>query len=128
MGHDVNMHGGVKRDKDTYLEMLERNKILADFKVLGVTGARPVFWDHPRCDVYSLWQPAKLHTFLLGLLPRFIDLLVKMLKNKQLMKRFIHRFKHVPRYPGLNIFKVGYDQVQSWQGKEMRHMLRFLTV
>ena len=55
MGHDVNMHGGVKRDKDTYLEMLERNKTPADFKVLGVTGARPVFWDHPRCDVYSLW-------------------------------------------------------------------------
>ncbi len=57
-----------------------------------------------------------------------MDLLVELPKKKRLIKRCRQRFKNMPNYLGLKILRVGYDQVQSWQGQDMRHMLRFLTV
>ena len=40
--------------------------------------------------------------------------------------RFNDGFKSIPPYPGFPRFKRSYEEVSSWQGKEMRTMMRFL--
>ena len=43
-----------------------------------------------------------------------------------LLDRFNRRFKSMAPYPRFARFKRGYTEVSSWQGKEMRTMMKFL--
>lgn len=47
-------------------------------------------------------------------------------EERGLLDRFNEKFKSMAPYPGFARFKRSYTEVSSWQGKEMRTMMRFL--
>ena len=46
--------------------------------------------------------------------------------DRGLLDRFNLRFKSIAPYPGFARFKGSYTEVSSWQGKEIRTMVKFL--
>ena len=55
-----------------------------------------------------------------------MDWLVEYLWQREILGRFNDRFKSIPPYPSFQAFKRSYEDVSSWQGKEIRTMMRFL--
>ena len=45
---------------------------------------------------------------------------------QKIKAQFKERFKSIPPYPGFEPFKLSYEEISSWQGKEIRNMMRFL--
>ena len=84
------------------------------------------FWRFPLCNVYRLWQPDALHLLHLGILKTMMDWLVGYLRKWKILGRFNERFKSILPYQGFQPFKRGYEEISSWQGKEIRTMMRFL--
>jgi len=117
------------RDQDVYLELLDETNIDI-LHNLGVHPIRNQFWQYPLCNVYRLWQPAELHQLLLGLVKDLLHWLLKYLKARNIKDQFDNRFTSVPRYPGLQLFSKPFDSMKSssWQGKEIRAMIRSLAV
>jgi len=97
---------------------------------LGVHPIRNQFRQYPFCNVYHLWQPDELHQLLLGLVKDLLHRLLKYLKARNVKNQFDNRFTSVPRYPGLQHFSKLFDSMKSgsWQGKEIRGMIRTLAV
>ena len=48
------------------------------------------------------------------------------LRQQGILGRFNNHFKSVLPYPSFQAFKQSYKDVSSWQGKEIRTMMRFL--
>jgi hypothetical protein len=129
MGHSTFRPLDNSRDQHIYLELLEDNHIDA----LHTVGVHPIcnqFWQYPLCDVYRLWQPDELHQLLLGLVKDLLHWLLKYLKARNVKDQFDNRFTSVPRYPGLQHFSKQFDSLKNgtWQGKEIRGMIRTLAV
>jgi len=99
-------------------------------RYIGVHPIRNQFWQYPLCDVYRLWQPDGLHKLLLGLVKDLLHWMLKYLKARNLKDQFDNRFTSVPRYRGLQRFSKPFDSMKSssWQGKEIRGVIRTLAV
>jgi hypothetical protein len=126
MGHEKGEAKDKARSQNKYKELLKKGSV----KKLDSRYVQPVYnnlWDYPICDVYQLWQPDVLHQFLLGLVKHVMEWLIWHLKDVKLLSRFDKRFKSIPPYPGFYPFRRSYSEVSSWQGKEIRTMLRFLV-
>jgi len=97
---------------------------------LGVHPIRNQFWQYPLCNVYPVWQPDELHQLLLGLVKDLLHWLLKYLKARNVKYQFHNRFTSAPRYLGLQLFSIPFDSMKSgsWQGKEIRGMIRSLAV
>jgi len=111
------------------LELLDKTNIHV-LHTLGVHPIRNHFRHYPLCNVYCLWQPDELHQLLLGLVEDLLHWLLKYLKARNLKDQFDNRFTSVLRYPGLQRFSKPFDSMKSnsWQGKEIRGMIRTLAV
>jgi hypothetical protein len=89
------------------------------------------FWTNlPLCNVYRLWQPDELHQLLLGLVKDLLHWLLKYVKARNVKDQFDNQFTSVRRYPGLQCFSKPFNSMKSgsWQGKEIRGMIRTLAV
>jgi hypothetical protein len=111
------------------LELLDETNI----DVLHTLGVHPIcnqFWQYPLCNVYRLWQPDELHQLLLGLVKDLLHWLLKYLKARNVKDQFDNRLTSVPRYHGLQHFSKPFDSMKSrsWQGKEIRGIIRTLAV
>ena len=129
MGHSTFRPLDNPRDQHAYLELLDETNIDV-LHTLGVHPIRNQFWQYPLCNVYRLWQPDELHQLLLGLVKDLLHWLLKYLKARNVKNQFDNRFMSVPRYPGLQLFCKPFDSMKcsSWQGKEIRGMIRSLAV
>jgi hypothetical protein len=71
-----------------------------------------------------------LHQLLLGSVKDILHWLIKYLKARNVKDQFDNRFTSVPRYPGLQHFSKPFNSLRggTWQGKEIRGMIRTLVV
>ena len=117
-----------KHDPISYQQVLNRgNPEDAQYLAsIGLRGVEYPFWRFPLCNVYNHWQPDTLHLLNLGILKMMMDWLVGYLRKRKILDRFNERFKSIPPYPGFQPFKRSYEEISSWQGKEIRTMMRFL--
>jgi hypothetical protein len=71
-----------------------------------------------------------MHQLLLGLVKDLLHWLCKYLKVRNVKDQFDNRFTSVPGYPDLQHFSKPFDSLKSgtWQGKEIRGMIRTLAV
>jgi hypothetical protein len=129
MGHSTCRALDNSRDQHVYSELLDEPNIDV-LHTLHVHPIRNQFWQFPLCNVYRLWQPDELHQLLLGLVKDLLHWLLKYLKARNVKDQFDNRFTSVPRYPGLQRFSKPFDLMKSgsWQGKEIRGMIRTLAV
>jgi len=116
-------------DHHSYLERWEDNNIDA-LHTLRVHPIHNQLWQFPLCNVYWLWQPDELHQLLLHLVKDLSHWMLKYVRARLVEDRFDNRFKLVPRYPGLLLFSKPCDSLKSvtWQGKDLRGMIRTLAV
>jgi len=114
-----------QRDKIRYQRALESGdqQCLKDY---GLQSDVNPPWDFVACDPYQLWQPDILHLLNLGIVKAMMEWLIGYMKDQELLDRFNHRFKSMAPYPEFARFKRSYTEVSSWQGKEMRTMMKFL--
>jgi hypothetical protein len=129
MGHSPFRPLNNSRDQHIYSKQLEDINIDA-LHTLGVRPIRNQFWQCPLCNVYRLWQPDELHQLLLGIVKDLLHWVIKYLKARNVEDQFDNRFTSVPRYPGLQHFSKPFDSLTcgTWQGKEIRAMIRTLAV
>ncbi|KAG0641639.1 hypothetical protein HOY80DRAFT_1038808 [Tuber brumale] len=130
MGHEPSsrVRGFRNSNPKSYQQALEQGTP-EDIKYLtsvGLQAEENPFWRYPLCNVYTLWQPDALHLLHLGILKTMMDWLVGYLRQQGILGWFNDRFKSIPPYPDFQPFKRGYEDVSSWQGKEIRTMMRFL--
>jgi len=129
MGHSTLRPLDNPRDRHIYLELLDETNI----DVVHTLDVHPIcnqFWQYPLCKVYWLWQPDELHQLLLGLVKDILHWLLKYLKARNVKDQFDNRFTSVPQNPSLQRFSQPFDSMKSgsWQGKEIRGMIRTLAV
>ena len=128
MGHESGILRTDKyprRDKLRYQGALESGgpQCLKDY---GLQSEENPLWDFAACDPYRLWQPDILHLLNLGIVKTTMEWVIGYMGDHGLLDRFNLRFKSMAPYPGFPRFKRSYTDVSSWQGKEMRTMMRFL--
>jgi hypothetical protein len=114
-----------RRDKLTYQRVLVSGgpQCLKDY---GLQSEVNPLWDFAACDPYHLWQPDILHLLNLGIVKTTMEWIIGYMGELGLLDRFNLRFKSMAPYPGFARFKRSYTEVSSWQGKEMRTMMKFL--
>ena len=114
-----------RRDKLRYQRALESGdpQCLKDY---GLQSEVNPLWDFAACDPYHLWQPDILHLLNLGIVKTTMEWVIGYMEDRGLLDRFNVRFKSMAPYPGFARFKRSYTEVSSWQGKEMRTMMKFL--
>ena len=114
-----------RRDKFKYQRALEsgNSHCLKDY---GLQSEENPLWDFPACDPYRLWQPDILHLLNLGIVKSMMEWVIGYMEDLGLLDRFNVRFKSMAPYPGFAKFSRSYSEVSSWQGKEMRTLMRFL--
>ena len=129
MGHSTFWLLNNSRDRHIYPELLEDNYLDAQHTV-GVHPIRNQFWQYFLCNVYCIWQPDELHELLLGSVKDWLHRLLKYLKDSNVEDQFDSRFTSVPQYPGLQYLSKPCHSLKSgtWQGKEIRGMIRILSV
>jgi len=129
MGHPAFRPLDNPPDQHVYMELLDETNIDV-LHTLGVHPIRNQFWQYPLCNVYRLWQPDELHQLLQGLVKDILHWLLKYLKARNVKDQFDNRFTSVPQYPGLQRFSKPFDSMKSgsWQGQEIRGMIRTLAV
>jgi hypothetical protein len=128
MGHEKNSSGQYDPNKYKLNSYPYRCSISYKAKVIagkkhelyeaGLRSCHNNLWNYPLCNVYSLWNPDKLHLFYIGLVKTLLgNWLLPFLSRGQLRKRFNRRFISVPKYPNLHWFKRFFDEVNSgpWQ-------------
>jgi len=128
MGHSTFRPLDNSRDHQIYTELLEGNNIDA-LHTLGVHPIRNQFWQDSPCNGYCLW-PDELHQLLLGLLKDILHWLFKYLKARNVKDQFDKWFTLVPWCAGIWHFSEPFNSLKSstWQGKEIRGMIRTLPV
>ena len=94
MGHSTFPPLDISRDQPNYSELPKDNHIDA-LHTFGVHPIRNQFWQYPRCNVYRLWQPDKLHQLLLGLVNDRLHWLLKYLKPRNVKDQFDNLFTSV---------------------------------
>jgi len=129
MGHSTCRALDNSWEQHVHSELLDETSI----DVLHTLHVHPIhnqFWQFPLCNVYRLWQPDELHQLLLGLVKDLLHWLLKYLKARNVKDQFDNGFTSVPQYPGLQRFSKPFDSMESssWQGKEIRGMIRTLSV
>jgi hypothetical protein len=129
MGHPKGSSKHEPRCPARYQEHLETNND-DELHKLHVQASYNHFWEYPLCNVYRLWQPDALHQLYLGIVKTVFNWLLDYLTARGLKEDFDTRFTGVPSYPGLARFTKTFDSLKSgsWQGKEIREMLRSLSV
>jgi len=129
MGHSTCRALDNPRDQCVYSQLLDETNIDV-LHTLHVHPIRNQFWQFPLCNVYRLWQPDELHHLLLRLVEDLLNWLLKYLKARNVKDEFDNRLTSVSRYPGLQRFSEPFDSMKSssWQGKEIRGMIRTLSV
>jgi len=95
-------------------------------KEYGLHSEENPFWHFPAGDPYRLWQPDILHLLNLGIVKSMMEWVIGYMEDLGLLDRFNVRFKSMAPYPGFAKFSRCYSEVSSWQGKEMRTLMRFL--
>jgi len=130
IGHELRSRVKGVRDchPKSYQQALRRgNRKYAEYLAsIGLLVEKNPFWRFPLCNVYRLWQPKGLHLLHLGIGKTMMDWWVGYLRLPQILGRFNACFKLIPPYTGFQPFNRGYHEVSSWQGKEIRTMMRFL--
>jgi len=129
IGHSTFQPHHNPRDQNVYFELLDETNI----NVLHTLGVHPIcnrLLQYPLRNVYCVWQPDELHQVLLGLLKDLLHWLLKYLKVRNVKDQFDNRFTSVPQYSGLQGFSKPFDSMKSgsWQGKQIRGMIRTLAV
>jgi len=129
MGHSTCRALDNSRDRHVYSMLLDETNIDV-LHTLHVHLIRNQLWQFPLCNAYQLWQPDELHQLLLGLVKDLLHWLLKYLKARNVNNQFDNRFTLVPQYPGLQHFSNPLNSMKrgSWQGKEIRGMIRTLAV
>ena len=112
-------------DKLRYQRALESGdpQCLRDY---GLESEVNLLWNLAACDPYHLWEPDILHLLNLGIVKTTMEWVIGYMGDRGLLDRFNVRFKSMAPYPGFARFKRSYKEVSSWQGKEMRTMMKFL--
>ena len=130
MEHEPSSRVRGFRDHDpmSYQQALERgNPEDAEYLAfISLQVEENLFWRLPLCNVYTLWQPDALHLLHLGILKTMMDWFVGYLRKRKILDQFNESFKLILPYPGFQPFKRSYEEISSWQGKEIRTMMRFL--
>jgi len=129
MGHSTGQALDNSRDQHVYSELLDETNI----DVLHILHVHPIhnqFWQFALCNVSRLWQPDELHQLLLGIVKDLLHWLLKHLKARNVKDQFDNQFTSVPRYPGPQCFSKPFNSMKSssWQGQEIRGMIRTLSV
>jgi len=129
MGHSTFEQLDDSRDQHVYSKLLDEpsNDVL---HTLGVNPIRNLFLEYPLWNVYPIWRQDELHQLLLGLVNDVLHWLLRYLKARNVKNQFGYGFKSVPLYLGLQRFSKLFDSMKSssWQGKEIRCMIRTLAV
>ena len=112
-------------DLMSYQEVLERgNPEDAEYLAsIGLWVQENLFWRLTLCNVYMLWQPDPLYHLHLEILKTIIDSLVGYLRKWKILDRFKERFKLILPYSGFQPFKRSYEEISSYQGKEIGTMI-----
>jgi hypothetical protein len=130
MGHES---GILRTDQYPRRDKLVYQRVLVSasgdpqcLKDYGLQSEVNPLWDFAACDPYHLWQPDILHLLNLGIVKTTMEWVIGFMKDRGLLDRFNQRFKSMAPYPGFARFKRSYTEVSSWQGKEIRTMVKFL--
>ena len=95
-------------------------------KDCGLQSEANPLWNFAACDPYHLWQPDILHLLNLGIVKTMMERVIGYMDDRGLLDQFNLRFKSMAPYPEFVRFKRSYTEVSSWQGKEIRTMMKFL--
>jgi hypothetical protein len=101
---------------DGKVEELDRRGVLDAENVLWRTGA--VVGDLPKPDL--------LHCIQLGILSHLLDWVVNFLQESQRLELFDQLWVSIPPYQDMLCPKKSFQEVSSWQGKEIKTMSRFM--
>jgi Plavaka transposase len=115
------------RDHDKYRTLSVANSAAANARLARVDvhqGAN-VFWDLD-CVTNDLPKPDLLHTIQLGMLKHLLGWLSEFLKQHKRFEAFNNIWLSVPAYLDMTQPRRAYEEVSSWQGKEIKTMSRFL--
>ena len=126
MGHDIQARKFKLRSSVEYQDRLD--DYADELKQVHLQPIPNLFWDYPLCDVYRLWQPDTLHQLYLGIVKDLFEWVTEYMKIRGTKAEFDARFTSVPHYPKMLRFSKPFDALKNgtWQGKEIREMLRYL--
>ena len=126
MGHDKQSRKFKPRCVAEYQGRLD--DCADELKQVHLQPMSNLFWDYPLCDVYRLWQPDTLHQLYLGIVKDLFQWVTGYMKIRGMKEEFDARFTSVPHYPNMLRFNKPFDALKNgtWQGKEIREMLRSL--
>jgi hypothetical protein len=97
--------------------------------IAGILPRVNEFEEYPNCSPYSLWRFDWLHVCALGIVKsHLMDWLVHCMEEWGLKDKWEAFLQRVPPYPELMVLNKRYSHVQQWQGKDIRHLLRYLLV
>jgi hypothetical protein len=115
------------RDHDKYRVLSVTNTTAANARLasLDVHQGSNVFWDLD-CMTSDLPKPDLLHTMQLGMLKHLLGWLSMFLKQHKRFEAFNNIWLSVPAYLDMAQPRRTYEEVSSWQGKEIKTMSRFL--
>jgi len=121
-----------ERDYSAYRDQLDdtedgfMNSAMRQLNQIGVNYRRIAFSSLHSVSVESLHKPDLLHGIYKGIVEHTLSWLVKFMKKHKRFDRFNKTWSSLPAYPGFSPFKKHYDQITSWQGKELRMAVRIL--
>ena len=115
-------------DHDKYRVLSVANTATANARLASfdVHQGYNVLWDLD-CMTSNLPKPDLLHTMQLGMLKHLLGWLSKFLKQHNRFEAFNNIWLSVPVYLDMVQPRRTYEEVSSWQGKEIKTMLRFLV-
>jgi len=117
------------RDHDKYRALSIANTATANARLTSfdVHQGSNVFWDLD-CVTSDLLKPDLLHTMQLGMLKHLLGWLLVFLKQHKRFEVFNNIWLSVPTYLDMVQPRRMYEEVSSWQGKEIiKTMSRFLV-
>ena len=116
------------RDHGKYRALSVANTATANARLASfdVHQGSNVFWDLD-CVASDLPKPDLLHTMQLGMLKHLLGWLSVFLKQHKRFEAFNNIWLSVPAYLEMAQPRRTYEEVSSWQGKEIKIMSRFLV-
>jgi hypothetical protein len=112
------------RDHSLYQRLLLDGKV-EELDRRGVLDAENVLW-RTGAEVDDLPKPDPLHCIQLGILSHLLDWVVNFLQESQRLKLFDQLWVSIPPYQDMLHSKKSFQEVSSWQGKEIKTMSRFM--
>ena len=115
------------RDHDKYSALnIATTTASARLASFDVHQGSNVFWDLD-CVTSDLPKPDLLHTMQLGMLKNLLGWLLMFLKQHKHFEAFNNIWLSVPAYLDMAQPRRIYEEVSSWQGKEIKTRSRFLV-